>query len=939
MTNDILPDDPTQLRALLLQERARRQHAEEKVAQLRVTAHIPHLNPNPILRLNAGGELLYANVAAELLAQEMRQTGPSRVRPQLVQAAVQALRTGEAARREVSANHLHYLLFTVPVIEEGYAMLYLTDITARRQAEQATRDQREFYETILGHLPATVLVLDADQRYLYGNPYSEPDATARSRRAGSTFGDYFKDKGLPAALASRRQRLFERAVRTRELVSWEEKWPGTASGMQHTQYWHCFYQPVFGPEGVLRLVICYGLDITTRRLAEEQTRRSDEAVLAQQKFTTQVLDLNPSMVYVRDAEMRLVYSNHATDVFRKLVAGQGGTESHRDSLRAEELQNSANADHEVLRTGQQLTIEERITMPLGDIQWWQSVKCALAMPDGATHVLTVSTDITDLKLALKAAQAAATARENFLANMSHEIRTPMNGVLGMANLLAKTALNEQQRTYTDVIQHSGKHLLNVVNDVLDMAKITSGKLTLEQASFNLCDSMGKAVQPLVMQAQEKGIRVLGALLRDSCPHPWVVGDPFRLNQILINLVSNAIKFTPKGGTVSIGGYFVSETADTLTTEFRVTDTGIGIAPDKLETIFQEFTQAYADTTRQFGGTGLGLSISRALVQQMGGTLTVQSESGKGSSFSFITTLPKASKDERTAALTPAHLPDAASVRGLRVLLVEDNAVNRDVAHLLLAGHGVEVDEAPGGQEALDLFEVNHYDVVLMDIQMPGMNGLEATGHIRRHPDPRKATVPVLALTANAFRSDAEKYRAAGMNDTLPKPFDEAELISKISRLVASTGQLLESLPTSPAPEPASPSPAPTAPVEPAPVPASGSTAPAPEAPAPPLFDLSLLRQTAHGSTVFMNKILASFHTNMPTSVTELRTALAATDWLALGTLAHKIRPSLRLLGAAVSPWLEQLEHPDTPANERRQAASRFIERLEILLQELPKEVE
>jgi signal transduction histidine kinase len=187
------------------------------------------------------------------------------------------------------------------------------------------------------------------------------------------------------------------------------------------------------------------------------------------------------------------------------------------------------------------------------------------------------------------------ARENFLANMSHEIRTPLNGVLGMTSLLAKTGLNEQQLNYTAVIQHSGRHLLNVVNDVLDMAKITSGRLELEQVAFNLCDSMGQAAEPLVMQAQEKGIRVVGILLRDSCPHPWVIGDSYRLNQILINLLSNAIKFTPAGGTVAVGGYFVSETENTLTTEFRVTDTGIGIAPDKLESIFQEFTQAYADT--------------------------------------------------------------------------------------------------------------------------------------------------------------------------------------------------------------------------------------------------------------------------------------------------------------------------------------------------------
>ncbi|MDO7874879.1 response regulator [Hymenobacter sp. ASUV-10] len=913
MVND-LPDDPAQLQALVLEERARRQQAEAELLKLR------KLNPNPVLRLGGDGQLLFSNPAAESLAQELRQTGPSRVRPQLVQATVQALRTGEMGQRELTANHLHYLLFTVPVVEEGYTMLYLTDITDRRHAEREVREQQEFYETILGHLPAVVTVLDADQRYQYINPYAEPDPQQRQQRIGSTFAEHCAQQGLPAVLASRRWRLFERAVRTRDMVSWEEKWPTPEGG---ELYWLCFYQPVFGPEGVLRMVICYGLDITKRRQAEERTRLSEEAMKSQQDFTQQVLDLNPSIIMVRDEQMRVTYANQALRDWQRMVAEQSGSETYsRDVLSAEEVEHSAQLDARAIASGQTITSEDRITMPDGESRWYQVVRCPLTQPDGSRQVLIVSTDVTDLKLALRAAQAAATARENFLANMSHEIRTPMNGVLGMTSLLAKTGLNEQQRSYAEVIQYSGKHLLNVVNDVLDMAKITSGKLELEQAAFNLCDSMGKAVQPLVVQAQEKGIRVLGTLLRDSCPHPWVVGDPFRLNQILINLVSNAIKFTPAGGTVSIGGYFVSETLTTLTTEFRVTDTGIGIAPDKLDTIFQEFTQAYADTTRQFGGTGLGLSISRALVQQMGGTLTVQSVQGSGSSFSFITTLPKATSEQVKASTTPEALPDASPVRGLRVLLVEDNAINREVAHLLLAGHGVEVDEAESGLEALEMFEQQRYDVILMDIQMPGMNGLEATAHIRQHPDPRRALTPVLALTANAFRSDADKYRAAGMNDTLSKPFEETELLAKISHLASGTEQFLEQR----AAAPAAPAPAP-------------EPAEAPEPAAPALYDLGLLRQTAHGSTVFMNKVLASFHNNMPASIAEMRDAQATADLPALSALAHKLRPSLRLLGAAVSPWLEEVENKDAAEADRLAAAAPLIERLQELVQQLPSALE
>jgi signal transduction histidine kinase/DNA-binding NarL/FixJ family response regulator len=920
MNADIFPDDPAQLRALLEAERTRRLRAEAEVARLHPSSRIPKLNPNPVLRLSATGELQYANPAAELLAAELRTTGPSRVRPVLVQAATQAIRTGESVQRELTANKQHFMLIAVPVLEDNYTMLYLTDISARRQAEQEIHNQREFYETILNYLPAVVTVLGPDQHYRYINPYAEPNPQVRQERIGSTFMEHCAKHGLPPALAVRRHRLFELAVRTRELVRWEEKWPGPDG--EPALYWLCFYQPVFSPEGVLRQVMCYGLDITTRRRAEERTRESEAAVLAQQSFTHQVLDLNPNLIYVRDAHMNIVFENQALSNLRQLITELAGTDEPRAALLPAEVQAAAASDAEVLRSGLPRTVEERITLPNGEVRWYQSVKCALTQEDGTSRVLVVSTDITALKQAQHVAEAAATARENFLANMSHEIRTPLNGVLGMTSLLAKTPLNELQRNYTDVIQHSGRHLLNVVNDVLDIAKITSGNLELEQLAFNLCDSMGQAIQPLALQAQEKGIRVVGALLRDSCPHPWVVGDPYRLNQILINLVSNAVKFTPAGGCVTVGGYFVSETDDTLTTEWRVSDTGIGIAPDKLESIFQEFTQAYADTTRQFGGTGLGLSISRALVQQMGGELRVQSEPDKGSSFSFSITLPKASRQERLAAQTPAQVPDASAVRGRRVLLVEDNSVNREVAQLLLESHGVLVDGAESGLEALALFDAQPYDAVLMDIQMPGMNGLEATARIREHADPARAATPVLALTANAFHSDAEKYRAAGMNDTLAKPFDEAELLAKLALLIMGPDAGSQS---DPAKEVDTSTDGPT---------------PAPEAePNDKPYNLALLHKTAHGSTVFINRILTSFHTNTPASLHQLRVSLAESDWANLASLAHKLRPSLRLLGAtAIFPHLEMLEAEVATDDERQAAAQGLASGLKELLETLPQEL-
>ena len=320
----------------------------------------------------------------------------------------------------------------------------------------------------------------------------------------------------------------------------------------------------------------------------------------------------------------------------------------------------------------------------------------------------------------------------------------------------------------------------MLNDVLDMAKIASGKLEMNIESFNLCDSISQVVHPMALQAQEKGIVFAGMPLRESCPHPVVQADAHRLNQIILNLLSNAIKFTPAGGKIHLTSQMVAETATTLTIRFEVADTGIGMTSEVLARIFESFTQAYANTARHFGGTGLGLSISRALVEQMGGQLTVVSIPDQGSKFTFPLTLPKATAKALPSTSTDL---DTGALRGVRVLLVDDNDINRMVASWTMQAWDVVVTEAEGGAEALQLFEEQQFDIVLMDIQMPGMSGLEATALLRQHPDARRARIPVLALTANAFQTDHERYLAADMDDCLAKPFEEPELYAKLAWLL------------------------------------------------------------------------------------------------------------------------------------------------------------
>ena len=522
----------------------------------------------------------------------------------------------------------------------------------------------------------------------------------------------------------------------------------------HDRYFALFVVP----EPADKSVTLYLTEVTERQQAENQRA-------AQQDFINQVLDGLPNLVCVRDAAGHTVFANRAS---RSQAAPAPAA--------------SRAADAQVLASGQELVLEETQTLASGERRHLLTVRRPLAWQGGARHVLTISTDVTELEQARGAAEAAAQARANFLANISHEIRTPLNGVLGIAAQLGKTRLDAQQQQWLHLVQASGRHLLSILNDVLDLAKITSGKLELSPAPFNICESTYSAVEPILLQAHEKGISVAATRLEDSCPHPQVIGDAHRLNQILLNLLSNAVKFTPAGGHITAGGYQIAETPTTLTVEFRVRDTGVGIPPEKLARIFDDFTQAYADTARHFGGTGLGLSISRALVEQMGGTLTVESQPGRGSTFAFRLTLPRADQADipAPAAPTPAQL----AFGGKRVLLVEDNEINRLVARLLLEEWGLHVEEAEDGPAGVALATAHDYDLILMDIQMPGMSGLTATAAIRAHAHPRRASVPIVALTANAFTADAQAYLAGGMNACVAKPFEEEHIYRTLATLLA-----------------------------------------------------------------------------------------------------------------------------------------------------------
>lgn len=479
------------------------------------------------------------------------------------------------------------------------------------------------------------------------------------------------------------------------------------------------------------------------------------------------------------------------------------------------------------------------------------------------------------------------AKEYFLANISHELKTPLNGILGMARLLQKTDLNPTQRKYTDILNSTAGNLLVIINDILDVAKMESGKLALESIPFDLRQVADQAVQVQMFRAEEKDLALRHFQIGN--PPPLVIGDPYRLNQILLNLLSNAIKFTQTGEIV-VTQQTLSETNEDVIIEFAVQDTGIGISKEKAEKIFESFMQVHDNTHQHYGGTGLGLTISRTLVEMQGGSIHVDSEPGKGSRFYFRIPYKKAASDAEVS--TAQQRFDLKNLGALRILLAEDNRVNQFITEAMLLDWGFKVDIADNGLQALELVKKNNYDLILMDIQMPGMSGVEATRTIRMMDDKIKSHIPIIALTANTTKNAQRKFLAEGMNDCLVKPFKEETLFRRILLQLEGEERFKMGFPRKRYPVRKQPTP-------------SGDQ----------LFNLNLLRNDSPNNAQFILKMLQIFLDTIPPIIEKMSEHFDKGEMDAISSLAHKIKPTLD--GTGISSLHETIRNMENYREKKR----------------------
>ena len=723
-------------------------------------------------------------------------------------------------------------------------------------------DHEAFNKSVVEYGSDIIIILDPKGIILYHNPSSkETLGYDPGFLVGKNFFDFVHPKNLTHFKDG-----FDKSIRDEKVQKLEYQFL-CADGKY--KYLESNSINLMDKEGVEGLILdCR--DITEKIQTNNELKK-------QQQFIQQVIDTDPNLIYVKNEAGTFQLINQA-------VADLHGSTKKEviDMLNAspksgpEELYNESKADTEAILRGEEIIVEESFTLPNGEVKWFQTTKKALPADEGTIQMLSISVDITQRKKDAEELLSVQKAKEQFLANMSHEIRTPINGIAGLINLLAETNPTLDQKKYLNGIQSSAENLKVIINDILDISKIESGKLNFEKIGFIPENQISSVIETFKYRTDEKGLQ----LSYHIAPEAKIVllGDPVRLNQILMNLIGNAVKFT-YAGYIKVSAQVEKIVTGRVVMKFTVADSGIGIPADKIGSIFDSFRQADESVTRKFGGTGLGLAICKQLVELQGGFIQVESVEREGTIFSFSIPYdktegwdlqkPEGNKDTRL------KIKELGSFDKLSILLVEDNDINQMYSSNILKKWNCKVDMAANGYIALEKIRKNDYDLVLMDIQMPVMDGFETTRYIRNNFTSPKADVPIIALTANAIKGDNVKCLEVGMDDYLPKPFIPEELFNKIIKLtnIKPKDNLEEQGKND----------------------IKNDTHKASQR-SKVVVDLSYLKDISDNDEAFIKEMILSFIENNPVMIEDIKKAAEDKKWREVGNIAHRIKPSIVFMG-------------------------------------------
>ncbi len=820
-----------------------------------------------------------------------------------------------AVRKDGSEFPVEISLSTMQISGLPLTIVTMRDISRRRHDEEILRTSEERYRQIVQTAEEGIWMIDRDTRTTFVNPkmaqmLGYPIEQIMGRRL-SNFMDEEERNRSEQHLQRRQQGVAEQHDFKFRRKDGSELWASLAT------------TPITDGNGVTTGVMAMITDITERKRAENALRQSEERL-------HEIIEVMPVAIFIKDRNSRFILMNHAFEMQIGVPLTElQNTNGSQHSL-AEPIPTYLVKDQQAFNNRQMIEYEETIWhVKLQEYRSMRTFKQPVydihAQP---SYLICVSVDITEsrraeqalielnehleervekrteeLDMAKKVAEEASLTKGKFLANMSHEIRTPMNGVIGMAYLALKTDLNPKQRDYLEKIHSSGEHLLGIIDDILDFSKIEAGKLEIEMVDFELSNVIRNLSNLVTGKAESKGLQLVYDI--DPGIPARLRGDPLRLGQVLINFTNNAIKFSASGNIIIRASLQSCDSNyNHCVLRFEIQDSGIGISAAGKAKLFQSFQQADTSTTREYGGTGLGLVICKQLVELMNGDIGVESQPGCGSTFWFTAKLGLAKELDaplpHQASGSGNQLPqgqELAILKDARILLAEDNAFNQQIAIELLEMAGAIVCLANNGKEALDLLRQAQFDCVLMDVQMPVQDGMEATRHIRA--DPLLAAIPVIAMTANATNEDRNRCIDGGMDDFITKPIQPALLYAIIAKWLPqrSTASLLKTPPTSPPQITAKPlAPEPIAPqatyAEPITAPEAATTDVATNA-----IDLSILATLLNFNQEKVQKFAQKFILSSEQGLEELNNAILQQNFTKMADIGHRMKSAARTVGA------------------------------------------